>query len=209
MVRLRYIDYRKHLPSLTFIFLTLIALAAAGAVITYLGIYNIAADEPHNRLTYRLITTFRDQSIAARSQSISVPGDLSDPKRIASGAGLYAEMCSGCHLAPGMAKTEISQGLYPPAPLLSRGSDRTAAQQFWIIKHGIKMTAMPAWGKSHDDRLIWDMVAFVRQLPKLSPAQYQQTTQGAPMDHDAAMMDMKQSGSAVTGHAKLPAQRGH
>src|SRR3546814_8719626 len=34
---------------------------------------------------------------------------------------------------------------------------------------------MPAWGKSHVDRLIWDLVAFLQQLPALSSAQYGDT----------------------------------
>jgi mono/diheme cytochrome c family protein len=45
---------------------------------------------------------------------------------------------------------------------------------FWIIKHGIKMSARPAWGKSLDDDAIWDMVAFVRKLPEMTPATYAQ-----------------------------------
>src|SRR3546814_20641336 len=57
------------------------------------------------------------------------------------------------HLSPGMEKTEMIQGRNPQAPILFKGSNRSASEQFWIIKHGIKMTAMPAWGKTHDDRL--------------------------------------------------------
>ncbi len=196
MAGLRNIDFRRHMPSTTFVALTLLILAGLGGVAIYLGIYNIAADAPHTRLTYRLLENLRDKSIAARARSITVPKDLADPKRISAGAGLYTEMCSGCHLAPGMEKTEISQGLYPRAPELSRASDHSPAQQFWIIKHGIKMTAMPAWGKTHDDRLIWDMVAFVQQLPKLSPAQYQEMTKSAPMGHDAIMQEMGETQNA-------------
>ena len=44
---------------------------------------------------------------------------------------------------------------------------------FWILKHGIKMTGMAAWGPTHNDNLIWNMVAFLRKLPGLSAAQYQ------------------------------------
>ena len=47
------------------------------------------------------------------------------------------------------------------------------AEQFWIVKHGVKMTGMPAWGFTHDDDLLWDVVAFVRKLPELTPEQYQ------------------------------------
>lgn len=190
MAGLRNIDLRRHLPSTTFVALALLILAGLVSIAVYLGLYNIAADAPHYRSTYLFIENLRDQSIAARARSIAVPKDLADPRRISAGAGLYTEMCSGCHLAPGMAKTEISQGLYPHAPELSRPSDHTPAQQFWIIKHGVKMTAMPAWGKTHDDKLIWDMVAFVQKLPKLTPAQYQEMTKSAPMDHDAMMQNM-------------------
>jgi mono/diheme cytochrome c family protein len=155
---------------------------------------------PHNRVTDWLIDNLRDRSIAVRARSIEVPGDLADRKRISAGAGLYTEMCSGCHLAPGMDKTELSQGLYPEAPELSRASDHSPAQQFWIIKHGVKLTAMPAWGNTHDDRLIWDMVAFVQQLPKLTPAQYQEMVESAP-DHHQLMEDMHEPQSAPHEHA--------
>src|SRR3546814_6589340 len=95
-------------------------------------------------------------------------------QRVSVGAGLYGEMCAGCHLGPGVEPSEMSQGLYPQAPVLAEHHDLTPAQQFWIIKHGIKMTAMPAWGKTHPDPLIWDMVAFVRKLPGMSPTEYKQ-----------------------------------
>jgi mono/diheme cytochrome c family protein len=209
MERFRNIDFRKHMPSLAFTLLAVAVIAGAGAITVYLGLYNIAADAPHSRLTYSVIETFREQSIAARSGSIAVPADLAAPARIASGAGLYTEMCSGCHLAPGMEKTEMSQGLYPQAPILFKGSDRSASEQFWIIKHGIKMTAMPAWGKTHDDRLIWDMVAFIRQLPSLSPAQYQAMTQNVPMDHDAMMKGMTEAKAASQETSEAGEHAGH
>lgn len=76
--------------------------------------------------------TSRDRSIAAHAANIVAPDDLADPERIASGAGLYAEMCSRCHLAPGMERTEISRGLYPRAPELRRGVDLTPAEEFWV-----------------------------------------------------------------------------
>jgi mono/diheme cytochrome c family protein len=85
----------------------------------------------------------------------------------------------------------MSQGLYPPAPELARGDDLTPAQQFWTIKHGVKLTAMPAWGKTHSDELIWDMVAFIRQLPKMSPEQYKAAVASAPEDHEEMMEAMK------------------
>lgn len=153
----------------------------------YFGVYNVAADVPHTRLVYWLLDTTRDHSVATRARSVEVPANLVNTTRVLAGAGLYADMCSGCHLAPGKAKTEISQGLYPQAPELAHGTDMTPAEEFWIIKHGIKMSGMAAWGKTHNDTLIWDMVAFLQKLPSLSADQYRTLVKNAPADHDEMM----------------------
>jgi mono/diheme cytochrome c family protein len=174
--------------------LLLIAVAAA----TYAGLYNIAADVPHTQAVYWLIQTVRNQSVAMRARDVIVPNDLNDANRISRGAGQYAEMCSTCHLAPGMKRTEVSQGLYPRAPELRRSTELTAAEQFWITKHGIKMTGMPAWGVTHDDELLWDVVAFVRKLPELTSEQYQALVKNAPT-HDEIMRNMETGGDHQHG----------
>jgi mono/diheme cytochrome c family protein len=161
-----------------------------GAVVL-LGGYNIAADAPHTRPVAWLLQTVRDHSIAARAKGVVVPAELDSGARSAAGAGLYNEMCSGCHLGPGLEPSEISHGLYPRAPELSRGSPLSPAEEFWVIKHGIKMTGMAAWGPTHNDTLIWNMVAFLQKLPGMSAAQYQQAVKNAPQDHDEMMKDMK------------------
>jgi mono/diheme cytochrome c family protein len=181
----------RHLPSLTFVLVLLLILAAFAGIFIYAGFYNIAADAPHSGLVYNTLQELRERSIENRSRNIRPPADLHDPKRIAAGAGLYQEMCTGCHRGPGVERSEMSQGLYPPAPELARGDDLTPAQQFWTIKHGVKLTAMPAWGKTHSDDLIWDMVAFIRQLPKMSPEQYKAAVASAPEDHEEMMEAMK------------------
>ncbi|MGB3022991.1 MAG: cytochrome c [Methyloceanibacter sp.] len=173
----------------------LLAVVGAAAVVVYGGLYNVAADVPHSQPVYWLLETARDRSIAVRAAGLVVPDDLADPQRIASGAGQYAEMCSGCHLAPGMARTEMSRGLYPRAPELRRGSRADAAEDFWVVKHGVKATGMPAWGVTHNDKLLWDVVAFLRKLPKLSPDEYQATVKSAPKSHDEMMEDMQMDGS--------------
>jgi len=133
----------------------------------------------------------RERSIAVRAAGVLVPPDLADPKRIAAGAGQYAEMCSSCHLAPGMKRTEMSRGLYPRAPELRRGSNLTSAEEFWVVKHGLKMSGMPAWGVTHNDELLWDVVAFLRKLPDLTPDEYQALVKSAPKSHDEMMQDME------------------
>jgi mono/diheme cytochrome c family protein len=178
---------RHHLPSGAFVAIGAAIVIVVLAVFIYFGFYNIAADAPHTRPVYRLLESVRDRSIEERARDIVVPSDLTSPTRIAAGAGLYGEMCQGCHLGPGVEKTEMSQGLYPQAPELANGTDLTPAQQFWVIKHGVKLSAMPAWGKTHPDPLIWDMVAFIDKLPGMSPAQYKTIIASAPADHDEMM----------------------
>ncbi|MGH7669933.1 MAG: c-type cytochrome [Gemmatimonadaceae bacterium] len=168
-----------------------VAAGAIGAAMVYLGVYNVAADVPHTRPVFWLLETARDRAVDVRARAVRVPPDLVDTTRIVDGAGLYDDMCASCHLAPGMEKTEISQGLYPRAPELARRSDRTPAEEFWIIKHGLKMTGMAAWGKTHSDTLIWDMVAFLQKLPTLSPDQYTALVKSAPEDHDDMMKAQK------------------
>lgn len=163
-------------------------LIGAAAILIYAGIYDVAADAPHTQPVYWLLQTVRNRSIAAHATD-AVPINLNDPKRITSGAGQYDEMCAGCHLAPGMKRTEISRGLYPRAPELRRGSQLTPAEQFWVLKHGIKMTGMPAWGVTHDDEVLWDVVAFLRQMPQLTADQYQALVKSAPKTHSETMQD--------------------
>ena len=196
---------RRHLPSAAFVVVLLIVLAAFAGIFIYTGLYNIGADAPHSGFIYGALDELRERSVVVRSRNIIPPKDLNRPDRIATGAGLYAEMCTGCHLGPGVEKSEMSQGLYPQAPQLARGTDLTPAQQFWVIKHGIKLTAMPAWGKTHSDEMIWDMVALVQRLPKMSSQQYRAAVASAPEEHEEMMEEMKSEGA----HAPPEAAKKH
>src|SRR5438270_7587425 len=100
-------DLRRHLPSLAFALVgALVAAGFAGAFI-YTGWYDIGADAPHSRLVSWTLETLRDRAIAHHARDVIAPADLSDPNRIATRAGLYAELCSGCHLPPARERTEI------------------------------------------------------------------------------------------------------
>jgi ketosteroid isomerase-like protein len=170
---------RKSLTTMTL--LTVVAvLLVLGFV--WSGLYNVGADDPHTRPMLAMMQSLRANSIHARSKHLQAP-NLDDPQLVLKGAGQYAAMCTGCHLAPGMEDSEIRPGLYPQPPNLSqvRIDPKDA---FWVIKHGVKMSAMPAWGLSHDDMTIWSMVAFLQKLPGLSPSQYQELVAKAPPDEE-------------------------
>lgn len=190
---------------------------AGGLVFIYSGAFDAAADTPHTKLMYWVMQTVRERAIAVRSKDIEVP-NLDDPKLIAQGAGEYAEMCTGCHLAPGMDDNEMRPGLYPYPPNLAEhkhggdhdelGVKHSAARQFWIIKHGLKMTAMPAWGKTHDDPTIWSMVAFLQKLPGLTPEQYLAMTENSESAHEMAGHGHAHGGSGEADQGEAPPHKG-
>lgn len=146
-------------------------------IFTFSGVYQVGADVPHWRITRQAIGMVREHAIERRSADIKPP-PLDDPALVKEGAEHYAEMCTGCHLAPGMTDSELRDGLYPEPPNLTRFAP-DPAESFWIIKHGLKMTAMPAWGKTHDDQKIWAMVAYLQKQPKMSVAEFQALTEHA------------------------------
>jgi mono/diheme cytochrome c family protein len=146
---------------------------SGGAVFIGSGVYNIGADDHHTKLVLTLIERLREHSIEARTRGLDVQ-NMSDPPRLAAGAQRYAKLCVDCHLAPGVTKSDIRSGLYPHPPNLTQEEMQSTARAFWIIKHGIKMSAMPAWGKTLDDAAIWELVAFVRKMPELTPEAYAQ-----------------------------------
>ncbi len=149
----------------------------AGAFI-WSGGYDVAADDPHWPLTAYVLKAVRERSIAMRASGIVVP-DLDNESLIRNGAGNYDAMCAECHLRPAQEGSELHAGLNPAPPDLAQHELHDPAAAFWVIKHGIKMTGMPAWGKSMDDESIWGMVALLRRLPDMSEIRYRELVESS------------------------------
>ncbi len=152
-----------------------LAVVSVMAVIgyAYSGLYDVSASQPDAAAMRWLLVTVRDRSIEHRASAVTVP-PLTDPQLIQEGFEHYHEMCTGCHLAPGIESSEIRAGLNPQPPLLATVVPHSSpARLFWVIKNGVKMSGMPAWGTSHSDQMIWAMVAFLERLPGMTPAEYQ------------------------------------
>jgi mono/diheme cytochrome c family protein len=167
--------------------ITLAVLLVAVTLFVWSGAYEVAADAPHTAIVKAMVATVRERSIESRLGGVKVP-PLGDAHMIAEGGADYDAMCTACHLAPGLAENEMRPGMNPKPPVLWRMKRGSAAEQFWVIKHGIKMTGMPAWGVTHTDEEIWNMVAFLQKLPSLSPAQYKVIVASGSDHHDH--MDM-------------------
>jgi mono/diheme cytochrome c family protein len=174
----------------------LLALVGAGAFL-YSGMFDVGADVPHSPIVYRLLQASLQRSIEVHAENIVAP-PLNDPKMIAEGAEHYAAMCAGCHLAPGKEQTEIRRGLYPRPPPLAEVPPRAPAQAFWVVKHGIKLTAMPAWGTTHSDAELWNIVAFLQKLPGMSADDYSKLT--GPADADPGHEHHDHGDTGEQGH---------
>jgi cytochrome c553 len=155
------------------VFLTLIVLFAGFLIFIYSGWYDVSAINKESGIMKWVLNTTMDNSVEHHSINISVP-DLSDQLMIKEGFEHYNEMCVSCHGAPGKEETELSKGLNPSAPYLVEHAEEMDPQElFWVTKNGIKMTGMPAWGKTHSDEKIWAMVAFIKKLPNITSEEYE------------------------------------
>ncbi len=141
-------------------------------IFIYMGKYDIAATKPHTKLTEFILNIATEQSVRSHAVGITVPS-LDGESMIKTGFDHYKEMCVGCHGAPGVKPSEIGKGLYPEPPELADEVDEISSEElYWITKNGIKMTGMPAFGPTHSEEELWSIVAFLRQLPDMSPEEY-------------------------------------
>lgn len=149
-----------------------IALAAGGFLVAWLGLYNVAASRDHWGIVERILAFGLRHSVDARTGGITVPS-LDDPAKIRLGAAHFHAGCAYCHGAPGVPITPIARAMLPDPPDLADISRKwTAAELFWIVRHGIKYTGMPAWPADGRDDEVWSVVAFLQELPALDPDGY-------------------------------------
>jgi mono/diheme cytochrome c family protein len=134
-----------------------------------------------------------------------VPPGLDEPAKIQMGVDHFAMHCAVCHGAPGVPKGDIAQGMYPQPPDLAVAAQQYSdGELFWILKHGIKMTGMPAWA-DHSDPELWATVAFVKKLPGMSEAAYAQLV----MENSMHGMAPRPAGEAPAPAGSAPAGHEH
>jgi mono/diheme cytochrome c family protein len=151
---------------------TILGFIVLGIIFIYSGLYNVSAMNQDKGIIKWVLETTSDKSVDHHSDDITVP-NLNDSAKIEMGLSHYKEMCEGCHRGPGTEETELAKGLNPPAPNLYKyGKYMNPKHLFWVTKNGIKMTGMPAWGKTHSDDKIWAIVAAVKKLNSISPEKY-------------------------------------
>ena len=122
------------------------------------------------------------QSVRLRARGIDEPA-LDDERMVLRGAACFRDKCVQCHGAPGVAQGDIGKSMQPlPGPLVDARQHWSARELYWVTRHGIKMSGMPAWEYRLAEDELWAVVAFLQRLPDLNAAQYAQWLQRAPRD---------------------------
>lgn len=96
------------------------------------------------------------------------------------GARLYRDKCADCHGRPDNPASDYGRSFYPRAPqFMTEPSSLPENENFYIIKYGVRRTAMPAWGNIMIDSEMWQVAGFLSHLKNLPPAVQQELHQPA------------------------------
>jgi mono/diheme cytochrome c family protein len=155
----------------------LLLIGAAGAVgicgAVALGALNLSATTRPSKLEKTVAHAVLGASVRARAPR-GKPAPT-DPASIARGREAYRANCLVCHGVPGGEQSTIAAGLNPPVPDLAEPETqgRTDGELFFLVSGGVRLTGMPAFEKSLPEKSRWDLVGFLRALPKLGEGELQ------------------------------------
>ncbi len=153
----------------------LVIALVAGALFVWSGLYNVGASSDHWAITNWVLERVRVESVDTWSSFVDAPPPLDDADRVRLGAAHFEGGCTPCHGRPGAPLNAIAESMLPvPPPLTESLKELDTEEVFWIVKHGLKFTAMPAWSSQPRDDEVWAVTAFLLRLQDLSGADYRE-----------------------------------
>jgi mono/diheme cytochrome c family protein len=174
------------MKSFLFGILTVILILGVGLLFALLGFVNMGADNPPSRLEAAVAGRISDASVARAASKIVNPV-AADETGLVAGARLYREHCTLCHGDPVHPKAPLSDSLNPPAPqFMDDRADMPEHQNFFILQHGIRWTAMPGWKNTLSDQQLWQLVTFLSHMSELPPAAKQVFSEPSAQSQPAA-----------------------
>jgi thiosulfate dehydrogenase len=148
-----------------------VALAGAYALLDS-GLIPANADAKPAGLELWVAGTSLNATLRRQAPREANPVPLTSANLIA-GITLYGQHCAICHGTAGgdPSASPVAKGLYPRPPQLATDGveDDPEGVSYWKIKHGIRLTGMPAWGSALNDRQIWTLALFLKHMDKLPP----------------------------------------
>ncbi len=152
--------------------LAALALGIAAILFAWSGAMQISASSGHWRITDWFLHWTMRNSVRTYS-AFQSPDDPLDDSGLVGAAGHFRQSCAVCHGAPGVRPSPVMQAATPPAPDLAKTAVEWSDRElFWIVRHGVKFTGMPAWAAEDRPDEVRRMAAFVRRLPSMTPTQY-------------------------------------
>ena len=165
--------------------LTMILILAVVLIFALMGFVNIRADKPPSGLEAAIAGHAVDASVARAASKLNNPVNA-DEANLVAGARLYREHCTLCHGDPAHPKAPLNDSLNPPAPqFIDDKADMPENQNFFILQHGIRWTAMPGWKSVLTDQQLWQLVTFLSHMSDLPPTAKQVFTEQAPQSQPA------------------------
>jgi mono/diheme cytochrome c family protein len=146
-----------------------VALAAGVYAYTRLGYLDLRADQNPSALEERVGSSAMDESTERHAPQQKNPLQANQETLLA-GARLYRDKCSDCHGGPANPNSDYGRSFYPRVPqFMKQAPDMPEHENFYIVKHGVRWTAMPAWGGVMTDSEIWQVVTLLSHFGKLPP----------------------------------------
>jgi cytochrome c553 len=169
--------------------LAIFALAAFLFVVS--GIMPLKASSGHWTITEWFLNFAMERSVTTHALFIGVP-PLDNEALVLKGAGHYEIGCRPCHGSPDLSQQPaIAEKMTPHPPNLSEAAPNWDANElFYIVKHGVKFTGMPAWPAQTRDDEVWAMVAFLQRLPALGADEYKRLVSGGESEGSAVIDDL-------------------
>ncbi len=120
-----------------------------------------------------LAMTMRDMAIPSRYKAMKNPVAVT-PEVIHDGMAHWTDHCATCHANNGSGDTMYGKTMYPRPPDMRQKDtqEMSDGELYYTIKNGVRLSGMPAFGDPGDDDVdSWKLVAFIRHLPQLIPAE--------------------------------------
>lgn len=156
----------------------LAVLGVGGFIFAAAGLAPIKASSGHWKVTRWILQFAKSRAVSTQTLLVSPPS-LDEPRLVLKGAGHFETGCAPCHGSPQRAQSRFVSHMLPiPPGLQNIRSKRDAGELFYIVKHGIKFTGMPAWPAQDRDDEVWAVVAFLLSLPELDGEDYQRLVRG-------------------------------
>ena len=148
---------------------TLLGITAGVFLVSRFGLYPIGADNPPSALEKYLASRAETVDADKHKPAGENPAAIT-AENLQEGAQTYEGRCAFCHGGARAKKGPLENKFSPPPPqLIDKIPHDPDAWLFWITKHGVRMTGMPAWDGVLSDDEIWKVIAFIKHSNKLPP----------------------------------------